>query len=272
MIRIDCDFPNLPGHLDWRRKAEVARCSILSPHPAGKKRAFQQKVWKEYKQRFLLAINAGKCMYCEGKYLAGTHDAAEHFRPKAEVTVGRKRIEHPGYYWLAYEWFNLLLSCDHCNGPHDNGREKHPGKHNEFPLSSAYRVEFPGPQPHKWRDVLSREKPLLLHPYSDNPLEHFSADKEGFLRGLTNRGKATIDICDLNRAALVEKRIEAEKNAAREFFLSYVMLAVKGGNVPFGPEVEFSTYLNLRLWERLEDLAAWSREVKSRLKKKKDRP
>ena len=26
-----------------------------------------------------------------------------------------KRPDHPGYYWLVYNWKNLLPACTHCN-------------------------------------------------------------------------------------------------------------------------------------------------------------
>ena len=51
-----------------------------------------------------------KCAYCE-RDLSPPWDV-EHFRPKGRVA---ERREHPGYYWLAYEWTNLYPSCQNCN-------------------------------------------------------------------------------------------------------------------------------------------------------------
>src|SRR5262249_41491941 len=53
-----------------------------------------------------------KCAFCESKMCHTGFGDVEHYRPKA----GYKQREgdalgRPGYYWLAYEWSNLLLSC-----------------------------------------------------------------------------------------------------------------------------------------------------------------
>jgi 5-methylcytosine-specific restriction endonuclease McrA len=76
----------------------------------------------------------GKCAYCEAPIRDYQPGDVEHFRPKAgvsdengqavflfdeegQVQVGAdgKPVEHPGYYWLAYEWTNLLPACAKCN-------------------------------------------------------------------------------------------------------------------------------------------------------------
>src|SRR5690606_11272092 len=48
-----------------------------------------------------------KCAYCERLEKADI----EHYRPKKSV-LGEA---HDGYYWLCYEWTNLLPSCVKCN-------------------------------------------------------------------------------------------------------------------------------------------------------------
>jgi hypothetical protein len=53
-----------------------------------------------------------KCAYCETKYEATAARDVEHFRPKGAVA---KAPQHPGYWWLAAEWTNLLPSCPACN-------------------------------------------------------------------------------------------------------------------------------------------------------------
>lgn len=54
----------------------------------------------------------GKCAYCESFYASTQPVDVEHYRPKGEVEgVG----DHPGYWWLAMEWTNLLPSCIDCN-------------------------------------------------------------------------------------------------------------------------------------------------------------
>ncbi len=53
---------------------------------------------------------------------------------------------------------------------------------------------------------LSDEKPLLLNPEYDDPKEHLEFDNLGQIKGITNRGKATIDICKLDRPLLYLER------------------------------------------------------------------
>jgi hypothetical protein len=50
-------------------------------------------------------------------------------------TEKEKEFEHPGYYWLAYEWTNLLPSCYDCNSFRRHGTMKAgPGKNERFPV------------------------------------------------------------------------------------------------------------------------------------------
>ena len=106
----------------------------------------KSNVWKKHKERLIMEYK-GKCMYCEGRYVAGSHDDAEHFAPKGEVTEQRRKVDHPGYYWLAFEWQNILLACQKCNSRHPDGVSgPHPGKLNEYPVRGE-RVKAPGDDP-----------------------------------------------------------------------------------------------------------------------------
>ncbi len=51
----------------------------------------------------LSTIFNDKCAFCETNTHAGAFHDVEHFRFKNH------------YYWLGYEWTNLLLSCQICN-------------------------------------------------------------------------------------------------------------------------------------------------------------
>lgn len=58
-------------------------------------------------KRQLIADQHGKCCFCETKI--GPDGDVEHFRPKAAWCQGDgEPLNWPGYYWLAYEWSNLL--------------------------------------------------------------------------------------------------------------------------------------------------------------------
>lgn len=73
---------------------------------------------------------------------------------------------------------NLLIACRACNMI----------KRDQFPLDE-------------------NGKPLLLNPVIESFSEHIKQNKNGYLEGLTERGKATIDVLQLNRPSLIEQRI-----------------------------------------------------------------
>ena len=57
-----------------------------------------------------------KCCFCEADFTANGYGDVEHFRPKSGYqTVVKGPLIKPGYYWLAYDWSNLLFSCQVCN-------------------------------------------------------------------------------------------------------------------------------------------------------------
>ena len=60
-------------------------------------------------------IQKNKCAFCEVN-LDSQHGEIEHFRPKKMFKQNPEDSRHyPGYYWLSYNWDNLLLSCITCN-------------------------------------------------------------------------------------------------------------------------------------------------------------
>jgi hypothetical protein len=143
----------------------------------------------------LRTAQADKCAFCESKISATGHGDVEHYRPKKAVAQkDGDAFLRPGYYWLAYDWCNLLLACAICNQTF---------KRNLFPLRHPRR------RARSHHDDLTREKPLLIDPSGAiNPRRHigFRAEIAVPLRG-SRRGVATIEVAGLNRAPLVEKRL-----------------------------------------------------------------
>jgi len=143
-----------------------------------------------------------KCAYCEAPAPASTSWDVEHYRPKGRVS---ERSDHPGYYWLAYTWDNLLLSCELCN----RRRKDRPtweqaepgttsGKVDRFPLADeATRAMGPG-------DDLAGEARLLLDPTRDEPEAHVTFDLTGHAvaREGSRMGAASIEVYHLNRRRL----------------------------------------------------------------------
>ena len=140
-----------------------------------------------------------KCAYCERK-INGDYGAVEHYRPKGGWQQNRgDQLEKPGYYWLAYEWSNLLYSCDECNTSY---------KMNLFPLAK------PADRDIEHRDV-SREQPLLVNPTTEDPGAFIGFHKEMAVPRVfdgvpSDKGRKTIEVLELNsRLSLKQARRDA---------------------------------------------------------------
>jgi hypothetical protein len=71
---------------------------------------------------------------------------------------------HPGYWWLAVRWDNLVPACGMCNTY----------KTDRFPLEGSRAIS-----PQDGSDLESLqdlEKPLVLHPLVDEPEDHLDFD------------------------------------------------------------------------------------------------
>jgi uncharacterized protein (TIGR02646 family) len=164
----------------------------------GQKR-FEFKVFRRHDVRAALCkLFHGKCAYCESRFSASSHGELEQFRPKASVL---ENPYHPGYWWLAMSWENMLIACPNCNRTlRDEGVLT--GKPNRFPLEhETQRAFHPGEE--------TREKPLLLDPSVDFPESHLLFDANGMVISDTRRGQTTIAVLGLNRPSLVAQRAEA---------------------------------------------------------------
>ena len=222
MIRIRCFGPIGDEYIRWCKSATRARKKLISTWiESGERGEPNSTVWKELKEIFLNEVFHGKCAYCEGRTRAQNPLDVEHYRPKKGVTSDRVGTSHSGYFWLSYEWFNLLLSCRNCNSGHpyvdaDGNQCTHPGKATEFRVMGI-RVDTPSPTAEGWFSDLEREEPLLLNPYFDDPEEHIAFDHLGYPIPLTERGRETITVCHLDRIDLVEARWEARTKLTHRF-------------------------------------------------------
>lgn len=136
-----------------------------------------------------------KCGFCEAKIKHISHGDVEHFRPKAGFRQHPDDpLERPGYYWLAYEWSNLYLSCQICNQRF---------KKNTFPLKDASR------RCRSHRGELSLEEPLFLDPGIDDPEQHIEfSNEQPIARNGSLEGEATIVALGLRREELREVRFD----------------------------------------------------------------
>lgn len=200
-----------------RERADAIAFFADPAHFAGEQKltaaSFSFKVFKDKALAEILARDfLGKCAYCESNFAAVTPSDIEHFRPKSSI-VSKDGELKPGYYWLAGEWENLLISCPDCNRVRKHsvpGQSKQValGKGSQFPLSDAtVRVR------HHDHDIAAEQPAcLLLHPCLDRPENHIVFDAEGLVRpvgqgaGASEKGRISIDVYALQRKHLVEAR------------------------------------------------------------------
>ena len=224
MIKIDFQEPTSEEWREWRQECDAARDELVEYVGKGQKPKVtglykdprMQKVYKSREAPFY-----GKCVYCETNVAANHPGDIEHWRPKNRVTdeKGRtieietedgKTVLHPGYYWLAYEWRDLLFACEDCNRP---STAKTPGrrvvKWDQFPVR-GFRATKMGEEP--------QESPILLNPVEEDPVAHLKVDDIGVMIAKTDRGQKCIDIFGLNaREALLDARRECIENTKSRF-------------------------------------------------------
>lgn len=160
---------------------------------------------EEFEIRYKLRkIYHNKCAYCESTEFKPD---VEHYRPKKSVTSPNGN-EH-GYYWLCYEWTNLLPACSDCNSGN--------GKWNKFPISGTRRISPPLDRTNNLLKnhcklgsaTLRSERALLLNPEIDYPESFLKLLWNGKLEGidgLNGRGWVSINTYDLNRGNLMKAR------------------------------------------------------------------
>lgn len=212
--------PRITDQFRKSEKIKTAKASI--------KKAIQDKTnpsfgphWSDFKPIFS-ASQFGRCGFCEQKVKGNQYGDVEHFRPKGAVwklksdpaTWGTEKpnlstiegrehdeVRKTGYWWLAYDWENYLLSCSTCNSVY---------KSSFFPVANdAYKT---GPRSAK------KDEPLLLNPFrGPRPETHLIYDELGAMsaRNDSRIGTETIKYLGLNRTGLIEEREPIAKRVLR---------------------------------------------------------
>lgn len=215
---------------DKNGKTERDRARDYQNAPGLNKGAFAFSVYKhdEVKKKLAMLFH-GKCAYCETFFSASAPVDIEHYRPKGSIS---EAPGHPGYWWLAMSWNNLLPSCIDCNRRRKQNTPntstslhelfassivegKMPslqsGKQDSFPIKNSDRRL--NAESYLYRD----EEPFLLNPTQDDPRQHlrYHIDHHsplgiilaGQSPGQTSeRGAVSIQVYGLNRLGLVQDR------------------------------------------------------------------
>jgi uncharacterized protein (TIGR02646 family) len=149
--------------------AEHARVLVAAEPDADARRELikaNRKRWVDFRPSFESLVGQ-KCWYTESQN-PGTDDDVDHFRPKGNV----EGLTHGGYWWEAFNWRNLRLSCHRANRTRINPETGQPhGKGAHFPLlNEGQRWMGPAAPCH--------ELPALLDPTnpSDPPMLTYGID------------------------------------------------------------------------------------------------
>jgi hypothetical protein len=208
-------------------RAAVAVRTLPEDRAAGK--ALDESIWKGFRDFFAEHVFHHRCGYCVGD---GTqhYDHSDHWRPKGAVTsleAPRRAVlddqgnPHPGYWWLVYDWRNIVPACARCNSA---------AKGSVFPIAASGTYVFEAIDGDVDLTQLdAKEQPLLLHPLRDHPEDHLTYTRYGKIREKAGsaRGKATIDICRLDRGELVkERRKVAKKIKVRDMVTMLIIRAL----------------------------------------------
>ena len=196
MIKIEFTEPDNATWKEWKRDCEKTAKAVIESIERGENCKIPDLFRRgTIKKTVFFSKNGpfhGKCAYCECYITDFQPGSIEHFRPKKNVTDENdipimiedehgNQKNHPGYYWVAYDWKNLLPSCFACNHT----------KANKFPVKGKHATKA---------EEIGNEQPLLLHPVVDNPDDHLSIDFDtGTLVPLTDRGEMSIKVFALNR-------------------------------------------------------------------------
>ncbi len=197
----------------------------------------------------LLAMQHGKCAFCESKIEHISYGDVEHFRPKGGVKQASEApLIRPGYYWLAYDWSNLLLSCQLCNQRH---------KGNLFPLAD------PAARARNHRADIDGESPMFIDPASDAP-ETLLGFRAEVAYGLDDggRGDATQKALELNRPALLERRRDLYQQL-RALFDVIAIGEARPGDPLLAPLAAQSRQI---LEQRVDDSAEYAGMIRSALR------
>lgn len=207
MIAIDrgVEPPGLRAARERRLPAAVA---AFAKHgaPSASLKATLDGYSQSTKDALFLAQHK-KCAWCEFT-VHFSSSPVEHYRPKDGAWRHERgqasHVDGERYWWLTWTWENLLFSCARCN---DQGH-----KANYFPLEAGTRP-LPTP-PRRAAQVrpslfsVDRERPLLIDPTREDPLDHIQwvpvqrpknrGNWTWMPRGLSPHGWRTIDILKLD--------------------------------------------------------------------------
>lgn len=266
MIHVEFDPEKLTGEQKewwdgWQKRANDATLEVIElwekwrsdPRKDEFKKIFDRtritKIWGELKDWLLKNVFHNKCAYCETP-VGRSIFHAEHYRPKKGVTTEKGRVkirdaggqecDHPGYFWLAFHWQNLLPSCARCNSPNKKNRFPLPEQKPHLSILQVLEGSYLKRLRHQIieskrtngiyylqpADLNQFEGRVFLHPYFDEPQRYFTFDDFGQIVPIGTEeeqmiAQQSIEAYNLNGDSIVEERRKAQFDAERRYYDAY---------------------------------------------------
>ena len=194
MVHIEKDYANPPVGLMDSKWDNLKQDALVSKnnHKANSE-CYRDSTLKE-----LTILYFNKCACCERS--RGEELQVDHYRPKKERNNrANENYNQPGYYWLAYEWSNLIPLCSSCNQSKSN---YFPLKNETNRISSHTHAYAYSP-----KEFYSLEQPLFINPeIEDEPEKHFKYLPNGKVEGRTSEGAEMVKLYSLNSRTKIRDR------------------------------------------------------------------
>lgn len=151
---------------DWTAVEQSEKVEVAKAKARKKALNAKSNVWGQLSD-ILAKRSHGKCWYCESNELR-SDNPIDHFRPKGKVA---ECSDHPGYWWLAFDWENYRFACTYCNSRRVDVKTAG-GKQDHFPV-------FTPPDWNKSEDEENVERPKLLDPIDEDDYKFLTFNKNG---------------------------------------------------------------------------------------------
>lgn len=249
----------------WLKRSDKATRSAIAaweawvqgPRATDFQCRFTERVWKDLKEWLLKDVFHDKCAYCETDFpRANGH--AEHYRPKGGVMEDKTTrqyaqcdvplppenpcgtVQHPGYFWLAYHWENLVPACEFCNS-NEGKLEQYPARRHILmkPLTEAERDTlkgkyWPSPAWNGWyylssQDLDREEQPFIINPLNPapgyEPRTHLHFGVKGAITAVNGSpiGQKSIEVYNLDSDKLRQRRQKAQEAIQLQYFSAFAV-------------------------------------------------
>lgn len=197
MIRLDRNSVQIPDVLKSAamRDEQARLAAFYALGPDERSQRTYRPAWKLKKalEPAVISLSNQKCAYCETPSEGKSFVGVDSFRPNSDALNLDGTVSPNHYWWLMYDWENLVPACMNCNRL----------KGRRFPIDGK-RAEIGATG-----NALNAETPLLIDPFSDQPADDLIFSEDGLVAGKSERGRISVEVYSLNREVLVASRRDA---------------------------------------------------------------